>query len=108
MIFIIENEVINGIQFKECLQKIMKCKEELLQCCNFIKDIECQWLCIGLFYSYLGAPQCNCDTCCQFAITGNESAHKKLNNVDAKVKKRQNRLIQRKTHVLSKKPSKIS
>ena len=89
MIFIIENEVINGVQFKGCLQKINKCKEELLQCCNFIKYIECQWLCIGLFYSYVGAAQCNCDTCCQFAITGNESAHQKLNNVDAKVKEGQ-------------------
>ena len=89
MIFVIENEVINDVQFKECLQKIMKCKEELLQCCNFIKDIECQWLCIGILYSYIGAAQCNCDTCSQFAITGNESAHQKLKNVDAKVKEGQ-------------------
>ena len=89
MFFIIENEVINDEEFMVCVQKILKCKEKLLECANFIKDIECQWLCIGLLYSYVGAAQCNCETCCQFAITANESIPQKLKDIDTKVKEGQ-------------------
>ena len=91
MFLMIENEVRDNGQFKECIEKIHQKKAMLLESVNFMKTLENQWLCLELFYSHDGAAQCNCDTCCQFAITGNESAHQKLNNVDAKVKEGQPR-----------------
>ena len=73
MFLMIENELKDDGQFKECIQKIHQNKARLLESVSFMKALESQWLCLGAFYSYDGAAQCNCDACNNFAITGIEN-----------------------------------
>ena len=89
MFLMIENEVRDDGQFKECIEKIHQKKAMLLESVNFMKTLENQWLCLEAFYSYDGAAQCNCDECNNFAICGNEKISQKLEAAETKVKERQ-------------------
>ena len=89
MFLMIENEVKDDHQFKECIKKIHKKKAMLLESVNFMKALESQWLCLGAFYSYDGAAQCNCDACNNFAIRGNENISQKLEAAETKVEEKQ-------------------
>ena len=89
MFLMIENEVKDDSQFKECIREIYQNKARLLESVNFMKALESQWLCLGAFYSYDGAAQCNCDACNNFAIIGNENISQKLEAAETKVEERQ-------------------
>ena len=89
MFLMIENEVKDDNQFKECIEKIHQNKARLLESVNFMKALESQWLCLGAFYSYDGTAQCNCDACNNFAITSSENISQKLEAAEKKVEERQ-------------------